>query len=81
MHPKVTKKAVTKAISLRTKKVFLVKCSVSSCQEKKNFMTYTFIFAKIDEKFDMGNVHASQGQVVVANIVLHFYLSSVNIFR
>ena len=35
MHPKVTKKAVTKAISLRTKKVFLVKCSVSSCQEKK----------------------------------------------
>ena len=50
---------------------FLIKCSVAA-SIKKNCMTFTSIFARIQDKFYMGNIHARLGPVVVANIVLHF---------
>ena len=70
------RKVVTKSnISKGQKLFFLVKCSVAAS------MKFLYdVYARIQEKFYMGNVHARQGPVVVANIAPHFYISCVNIF-
>ena len=39
---------------------FLIKCSVAA-SIKKNCMTFTSIFARIQDKFYMGNIHARLG--------------------
>ena len=73
------RKVVTKSnISKGQKLFFLVKCSVAASM--KFLYDVMSIFARIQEKCYMGNVHARLGPVVVANIAPHFYISCVNIF-